>query len=55
MSPGNTTTMLPGPTVPFEVNARYPDPRIEVLHERFRPVRLYSASVEQLATGCRWS
>ena len=53
--PANTTTMLPGPPVPFQVSARYPDPRIEVLHERFRPVRLYSASVEQLATGCRWS
>jgi gluconolactonase len=52
---GNTTTMLSAPAAPFMVSVRYPDPRVEVLHEHFRSVRLYSASVEQLATGCRWS
>jgi gluconolactonase len=34
---------------------RYPDSRIEVLDESFHALRLYSASIEQLATGCRWS
>ncbi|WP_284615433.1 SMP-30/gluconolactonase/LRE family protein [Aquabacterium humicola] len=41
--------------VAFTPSARYPDPLAEVLDERFRPVRLFSASVEQLASGCRWA
>ncbi|MEO7244849.1 MAG: SMP-30/gluconolactonase/LRE family protein [Rubrivivax sp.] len=41
--------------VAFTPNARYPDPAIEVLDERFLPLRLYSASVEQLTTGLRWA
>jgi len=39
----------------FTPNARYPDPAVEVLHESFLGLRLFSASVEQLYTGCRWS
>ncbi|MCI1193306.1 SMP-30/gluconolactonase/LRE family protein [Calidifontimicrobium sp. SYSU G02091] len=49
---------LPPPSSPgvaFTPSVRCPDPRIEVLHESFLALRLYSASVEQLATGCRWS
>jgi gluconolactonase len=34
---------------------RYPDPAIEVLHPSFLPYRIFSASVERLATGCAWS
>jgi gluconolactonase len=41
--------------VPYTPNPRYPDPAVEVLDERFLPLRLYSASVEQLATGLRWA
>jgi gluconolactonase len=41
--------------VSFTPNARYPDPSVEVLHESFLGLRLFSASVEQLHTGCRWS
>jgi gluconolactonase len=44
-----------GPHIPFETHARYPDPRIQVLDDSFLPLRLYSASVEQLASGCRWA
>ncbi len=40
--------------VPFEASARYPDPAIEVFDERFLKLRLFSTSVEQLATGMRW-
>jgi gluconolactonase len=40
--------------VTFSISARYPDPRIEVLDERFLKLRLFSASVEQLFTGMRW-
>src|SRR3954454_2482430 len=39
----------------FEPSQRYPDPRIEVLDERFLKLRLFSATVEQLATGLRWA
>ena len=39
----------------FTPNPRYPDPAVEVLDESFRDLRLYSASVEQLATGLRWA
>lgn len=42
-------------TTPFTPNARYPDPSIEVLAPAFLGLRLYSASVEQLFTGCRWA
>ncbi|HMB47365.1 MAG TPA: SMP-30/gluconolactonase/LRE family protein, partial [Afifellaceae bacterium] len=34
---------------------RYPDPAIEVLDKRFEPYVVFSASVERLYTGCRWS
>jgi gluconolactonase len=41
--------------VPFNPSPRYPDPRVEVLDERFLKLRLFSATVEQLATGLRWA
>jgi gluconolactonase len=41
--------------VPFVPSARYPDPAVEVLDDEFLALRLYSATVEQLHTGCRWS
>ena len=34
---------------------RYPDPAIETLDERFAQYRIFSAAVERLHTGCRWS
>ena len=34
---------------------RLPDPRVRVLDERFLALRLFSATVERLATGCHWS
>jgi gluconolactonase len=39
----------------FTPHTRYPDPAIEVLDPAFLKLRLFSASVEQLATGCRWA
>jgi len=41
--------------VPYTPSARYPDPAIEVLDESFLRLRLFSASVEQLASGLRWA
>ena len=34
---------------------RYPDPAIETLDGRFEKYRIFSAAVERLYTGCRWS
>ena len=42
-------------SVAFTPHPRYPDPAVEVLDEAFRGLRLYSASVEQLASGFRWA
>jgi gluconolactonase len=47
--------MIPGPQFPFVANQRYPDPRVEVLDDAFLKYRLFSATVEQLATGLRWA
>lgn len=41
--------------VPFTANARYPDPAIEILDPAFLKLRIFSASVEQLASGLRWA
>ncbi|HUN39656.1 MAG TPA: SMP-30/gluconolactonase/LRE family protein [Acetobacteraceae bacterium] len=39
----------------WEPSQRYPDPSVHVLDAAFNQYRLPLASVEQLATGCRWS
>lgn len=39
----------------FEPNLRLPDPRIEVLDERMLALRLFSGTVERLATGLAWA
>ena len=48
-------SMTPGPQFPFTPNTRYPDARVEVLDEAFLKYRLFSATVEQLASGMRWA
>ena len=39
----------------WEPSERYPDPNVTVLDPRFAPYKLALASVEKLASGCRWS
>ena len=39
----------------WEPSQRYPDPAVQVLDNSFNAFRLPLASVEQLASGCRWS
>lgn len=39
----------------WEPNLRYPDDAVEVLDASFAKYRLPLASVERLATGCRWA
>lgn len=45
----------PGPEFAFKPNQRYPDPRIEVLDPMFAKYRIYSSTVEMLASGMRWA
>ncbi|WP_076859130.1 SMP-30/gluconolactonase/LRE family protein [Bradyrhizobium mercantei] len=40
---------------PFKPNQRYPDPAIEILDPAFAKYRLYSSTLEQVATGMRWA
>ncbi|MBP0493640.1 SMP-30/gluconolactonase/LRE family protein [Pararoseomonas indoligenes] len=40
---------------PFTPNQRYPDPAVQILDPSFAKYRLYSSTVEQLATGFRWA
>jgi len=53
------TTALSKPTLAqafsFTSNQRYPDPAIEILDPSFAKYRLYSSTLEQLATGMRWA
>jgi gluconolactonase len=39
----------------FKGSQRYPDPAVEILDPSFAKYRVYSAGVEQLATGFRWA
>jgi len=43
------------PTPPFQPNQRYPDPAIEILDPSITKYRLFSSSLEQVATGMRWA
>ena len=45
----------PGQTCEFKPSQRYPDPSVQVLDPGFARYRLFSSSVEQLASGFRWS
>ena len=41
--------------VDFKPNTRYPDPAVLILDPSFTKYRIYSSTVEQLATGMRWA
>ncbi|WP_235624004.1 SMP-30/gluconolactonase/LRE family protein [Mycolicibacterium goodii] len=43
------------PTPPFQPNQRYPDPAIEILDPSFTKYRLFSSTLERVATGMRWA
>jgi gluconolactonase len=42
-------------TAGWRDHPRYPDAAIETLDDRFEKYRIFSAAVERLYTGCRWS
>ncbi len=39
----------------FDESTRYPDPRVVIMDPSFLKYRIFQASVEHLAGGCRWS
>src|SRR6201747_591147 len=39
----------------FSPNQRYPDPALQILDPSFVKYRIYSSTVEQVATGMRWA
>jgi gluconolactonase len=39
----------------FKPNQRYPDPAVQILDPSFARHRIYSSTVEQVATGMRWA
>jgi len=40
---------------PFTMNQRYPDPAVQILDPSFGKYRIYSSTIEQVATGMRWA
>src|SRR5215207_4697550 len=40
---------------PFSPNQRYPDPAVQILDPSFTKYRIYSSTIEQVATGMRWA
>ncbi len=55
MTTDNTATPGRPLTAGWREQPRYPDPAIEILDQRFAPYPIFSAAVERLYTGCRWS
>ena len=39
----------------FKPNQRYPDPAVQILDPSFAKYRIYSSTLEQLASGMRWA
>ena len=39
----------------FKPNQRYPEPSVQILDLSFTLYRIYSSTVEQVATGMRWA
>jgi gluconolactonase len=42
-------------TFDFKPNQRYPDPSVQILDPSFARYRIYSSTVEQIASGMRWA
>ena len=49
------TGLAQGQGFEYRPNQRYPDPAVEILDPSFARYRVFSASVEQLASGMRWA
>lgn len=47
-------TSVSAQSFPFKPNQRYPDPSVDILDPSFAKYRLYSSTIEQVASGMRW-
>ncbi|MEK0444993.1 MAG: hypothetical protein RLZZ399_314 [Verrucomicrobiota bacterium] len=47
--------LLRGQSFDFKPHQRYPDPAVQILDPEFAKCRLYSSTLEQLASGMRWA
>ena len=56
---GTGLATLTGPALAqafeFKPNQRYPDPAVQILDPGFARYRIYSSTIEQVATGMRWA
>src|SRR5215217_523120 len=52
---GLAASIASGASAGWEPNRRYPDPAVEILDPSFTKYRIYSSTLEQLATGMRWA
>ena len=52
---GAATGRAMAQSFPFKPNQRYPDPAVEILDPSFAKYRIYSSTLEQVATGMRWA
>gem|GEM_PF-6251300 len=50
---GVTTKLASAQAMPFQPNARYPDPAVQILDPSFAKYRISSSTLEQVATGAR--
>ena len=48
-------TGVEAPSFPFVPNQRYPDPSVQILDPGFLKYRIYSSTIEQVASGMRWA
>jgi gluconolactonase len=51
----STPGAVPGPSIAFTPNARYPDPAVVILDPSFTRYRIVSSTLEQVASGMRWA
>jgi gluconolactonase len=52
---GTATTLASAQSFEFKPNQRYPDPSVLILDPSFAKYRIYSSTLEQVATGMRWA
>jgi gluconolactonase len=52
---GAAATMAGAQSFDFKPNQRYPDPAVQILDPGFAKYRIYSSTVEQVASGMRWA
>jgi gluconolactonase len=52
---GALSGVLRAQSFEFKPNQRYPDPAVQILDPSFARYRIYSSTLEQVATGMRWA